>query len=950
VAQQQPDLFAYWGKARPANDSGPQLHLLPFHSLDVAATGRVLLQHQPALLRWLSTLVGVDQAQMLDWLTFWLALHDLGKFATSFQNQRPDLLLQLQKRASPKTYTGARHDVLGALIWRRYLLAEADALGVGPQASRHHDRLAPWVNAVTGHHGQPPISLNTSPAQHFDPCDKAAAAAFVREMRGLTPPDGALAVITKLPSADANRVGRHCSWWVAGIAVLADWLGSNTAYFRYAADPCPLGDYWHNVALVQAERAIAASGVRPQAVAAGAHLQDIFTHERIPALTPLQAWADSHQVVPGPQLYLLEDVTGAGKTEAALTLAYRLMAAGQADGVFIGLPTMATANAMYDRVSAVAQRMFASGSQPSVVLAHGRRDLVPSFRQSVLPADNPERDGKQADETASARCAAWLGDNRKKALLASVGVGTIDQALLAVLNARHQSLRLLGLFRKVLIVDEVHACDAYMQQLLEGLLQFHAAAGGSAILVSATLTAEMKRRLARAFSSGCDWEVPDLTGEAFPLVTQMNAGGCVELPLGTRPDVQRQVDVDYVISRGELVARLRATVRAGGCACWIRNTVVDAIDAWEWLQKELPEAQVTLFHARFALGDRAAIERELIEAFGPRGGSRQRCGRVVVATQVVEQSLDLDFDLVVSDLAPIDRLIQRAGRQHRHRRLADGTPTVQPDERGSPRLVVHGPAWSDDPEPEWFSGFFPRGAAVYPHAGQLWLTARELVTRGAYAMPDDARDLIEGVFGGDAEYPAALQRRSSEAEGRDWAAVNVAFASRLKIGTGYERGFGGEWLADDAAPALGGEDGWELVVATRLGEATVTLRIARWVEGQIDPWYPDVEADVAWEMSSVRAIARHFKAPVIERSVAATFEATTQSLPDQGRWSILLPFARNDKGVWKTLATDLRGRERCWVYSETAGLREESAEEHTRPSSSDELVTPHYPPITRGER
>jgi CRISPR-associated endonuclease/helicase Cas3 len=949
VAHPRENPFAYWGKARPIDDAGPRFHLLPFHCLDVAATGRVLLQRHPTLLRWLSTRFGVDPPQMLDWLAFWLALHDLGKFATSFQNQRPDLLQGLQQRASPKAYSGVRHDTLGEMLWRNHLLSGADVLRLGAQANRHHDRLSPWVNAVTGHHGQPPDGTRASLIQHFDACDRDAAASFVGELLDLVPPAAVLAAVLDVPKEDSVRVGRHCSWWVAGVAVLADWLGSNTEFFPYVTEPRSLADYWRDLALPRAERALASSGVLPQAPAAGARLQDIFSSERIPKLTPLQAWADSREVPSGPQLYLLEDVTGAGKTEAALTLAYRLMAAGAADGVFVGLPTMATANAMYERVSAVVNRMFAPGAQPSVVLAHGRRDLVSRFRGSVLAADRSEGDRRQADETASARCAAWLGDSRKKSLLASVGVGTIDQALLAVLHARHQSLRLLGLFRKVLIVDEVHACDAYMQELLEALLQFHATAGGSVILVSATLTATMKDRLARAFASGCDWQPPQLRGTGFPLITQVDAGGCLEVPVGTRPDVQRQIGVDYVSELDQLLARFRFAMDEGRCACWVRNTVVDVLEAWQLLREELPEARITVFHARFAFGDRAAIESELIAAFGPSGGPQQRRGRIVVATQVIEQSLDLDFDLVISDLAPIDRLIQRAGRQHRHPRLADGTPTTGLDRRGDLRLLVYGPAWCDDPKSDWFSRFFPRGAAVYPHVGQIWRTARELVTRGRYAMPGDARDLIERVFSGD-DCPAALQARSNEAEGRDWASVNVAFASRLKLETGYTRGVGGAWLADDASLTVSGDDGWDLGAPTRLGEATVTVRIGRCANGRIEPWCAASQAHEAWEASSVRVVARHFQTPVVDPASAAALEAATQSLPDEGRWSIVLPFTCDEAGIWQARARDARGRERRWVYSETTGLGEAAAEQRPRSGSSVEPRVPHDASINEDER
>jgi CRISPR-associated endonuclease/helicase Cas3 len=917
----EPSALAYWGKARPTSPDGPQFHPLPYHSVDVAATGRTYLERHPALLGWMSRLTGVPEPALLDWLTFWLALHDLGKFATSFQNQRPDLLLGLQQRSSAKAYVGARHDSLGELLWRQYLLVTADALGLGTQASRFGTRLAPWVQAVTGHHGEPPDAGQATRVAHFDACDEAAAASFVSETRALLPPDLALATLCALRTDEAVRISRICSWWFAGIAVLADWLGSNTRFFRYETRTMPLGDYWRERALPLARAAIEAAGVLPQPAASGSRLQDIFSRERIPTLTPLQSWADTSELPAGPQLHLLEDVTGAGKTEAALTLAYRLMNHGEASGIFIGLPTMATANAMFERVIAVAGRLFAPQAKPSVVLAHGRRDLVSSFRDAVLPADRAERDSRQSDDTASARCAAWIADHNKKALLASVGVGTIDQALLAVLPARHQSLRLLGLFGKVLVVDEVHACDAYMQELLEGLLHFHAAAGGSAILVSATLATAMKIKLAAAFAAGRDWRTPELSGNGYPLTTRVCADGVTEIQVATRPEVQRRIEVSYISDPRQIFGEIRAAADAGRCVCWVRNTVGDAIDAWDQLRRDYPELHCTLFHARFALGDRLAIESELLRAHGPRSGPSQRSGRVVVATQVIEQSLDVDFDLLISDLAPIDRLIQRSGRQQRHTRTADGTPVRGSDQRGGVRMVVLGPCWADTPSANWVSGFFPRGAAVYPHHGRLWLTARELTARGGFAMPEDARSLIETVYDIEAQFPESLQASENRAEGESWAAVNIASAARLKLATGYTRGSSGAWLLDDAAPALASEDGWDLGAVTRLGDPTVNVRIARWEDGLCMPWCAGGDG---WELSTVRVVARHIKEAIVDPTRKELLERARNALPDQGKWSILLPFTADADGTWQAQASDLLGRVRHWIYDGTTGLREAS--------------------------
>jgi len=221
-------------------------------------------------------------------------------------------------------------------------------------------------------------------------------------------------------------------------------------------------------------------------------------------------------IAQAPQIYLLEDVTGSGKTEAAMMLAYRMMEQGLAEGFFIGMPTMATANAMYKRLVEVNQKLFPDMGGAALIHAHNK--LMEEFAAPILPVGVPEQDHAQIDETASVRGSSWLADNNKSALLILAGIGTIDQALLAVLHSKHQSLRLLGLSNKVLIVDEVHACDAYMQGVLEILLEFHARAGKPAILLSATLPIRMKQALLTAYAKGCkhDSALPLHSG-AYPL-------------------------------------------------------------------------------------------------------------------------------------------------------------------------------------------------------------------------------------------------------------------------------------------------------------------------------------------------------------------------------------------------------------------------------------------------
>ena len=218
-----------------------------------------------------------------------------------------------------------------------------------------------------------------------------------------------------------------------------------------------------------------------------------------------------------------------------------------------------------------------------------------------------ERTANYGDETepASSRCSAWLADNRKKALLAEVGVGTIDQALMAILPSRHQSLRLLGLLGKLLVVDEVHACDDYMNRLLRSLLQAHAASGGSAILLSATLPLKQRQQLVDAFAEGAEWggrKLSKTREEDYPLFTHAHSENLDETRLATRDSVCRFVKVEMAHSPEDVECLLAATVAMGQCACWIGNTVSDARDAFIHLRNQYPTWHIDLFHARYAIG------------------------------------------------------------------------------------------------------------------------------------------------------------------------------------------------------------------------------------------------------------------------------------------------------------------------------------------------------------
>jgi len=584
------DFYSYWGKARTNDLDGPAYHPLVYHSLDVAAVGTVLLHRDKLMKQRLVTKTGVEETSLLPLLTFFLAAHDLGKFAEGFQNLRPDLFKDLQGRGSKKDYS-VRHDSLGNLLWRDLIwrtgwkdrwfrFADGDLYD-------WQEMVFPCMQAVTGHHGTPPRAefhgIKLSLDNHFDAGAKEAAISFIREVASLTLGQtfSSLAYDERF-----DLVFKRASWLLSGLAILSDWIGSDTSYFPYRTDVMPLSEYWVKHALSQAEVAVQASGVLPPQPCRRTGMNALFPEIEEPS--PLQEYVSSCQLSSGPQLFILEEATGSGKTEAALTIAHRLMAAGLAEGIFMALPTMATANAMYERLEGAYQRMYDGTEPASLVLAHSRRHLSARFQESIgLERQARDQNYTRDDETASSHCATWLADNRKKALLAAVGIGTVDQALLAVLPVRHQSLRLLGLGRSVLIVDEVHAYDPYMHTLLRNLLRFHAAQGGSAVLLSATLPRKTRQELAASFAHALGSSPFSLEKTDYPLATQVSWASAAEVPIESRSNTDRSVIIEMIHEEAAIEERLRLALRSGQCACWIRNTVDDAVNAYRRLAEDL---------------------------------------------------------------------------------------------------------------------------------------------------------------------------------------------------------------------------------------------------------------------------------------------------------------------------------------------------------------------------
>ena len=685
------------------SDAEGRTHAALWHMLDVAAAAQKLILQGP---------LAALPAPCRNAILFLIALHDCGKISNEFRDQ-------IEKGKIPTDHS--RHWRLSDVILRLNDALVARHLGGDPVPREI------LYAAVSGHHGRPPLREGRRGLHYQKQAIGSEALADTAALIEALAPIFTPASLDGVTEAEARRL----SWLVSGLTVEADWIGSNSEWFPFTKPDLELNHYWTK-AQRQAVEALACAGLRqsrpssellPEALVGG-------------ALRPMQAAVAGVALPAGPCLALIEDTTGAGKTEAALILAHRMIVAGKAHGLYYALPTTATADAMFGRLRPMLRRMFKG--KPSLALLHGRRAFSDEF---------DEVKGNRGDAPSDAACAAWIADDRRLSLLAEIGVGTIDQALMAVLPTRFNTLRLAALADRVLIVDEAHAYDPYMEAELQTLLRFHAMLGGSAIVMTATLPQSMRQGFAAAFQAGL------AVAESGPFTPSYPALSVIGVKITSHavnpvPATCRSIAVTRLPDTGSAVATVVEGAKKGAACLWVRNAVDDAIAAVAMLRDAGINAD--LLHARFAMTDRLTAEARVLDTFGK--DAINRAGKVLVATQVVEASLDLDFDLMVSDLAPVGALIQRAGRLWRHMDLRPAVVRPVP----GPCLHILSPDPGAVADARWLHGVLEAGAWVYPQDVQ-WRSAAATFAAGRITS---ARWLAGPDRGRTWHRPHALARRA----------------------------------------------------------------------------------------------------------------------------------------------------------------------------------------------
>lgn len=705
---------------------------------------------------------------------FLAGVHDIGKATPVFQAKVPVLAQQLRDHGLPIGFDVTSedkrrlpHGLAGQVILETFLVRR----GWRQQNARQLGAI------VGGHHGIPPELGEVDvaylrPILLGDPSWEAVQAALLAGMERRAGVD--------LDHLRGREIGQPAAVLLTGLVIVADWIASN-------ASLCHLTPIGRQPAF-HPERARQAWGrlglPRPWCAIDSGLDADRLLAERFGLGSPGAAAARPVQEaalreartcdVPG--VLVIEAPMGEGKTEAAFLAAEVIAARTGASGCFVALPTQATTNAMFDRVLDWLPRLpddTSEGSRHSVELAHGRALLDPRFRglrehrSSGIHLDDGalNRTGQASEQKTVDAYVHWWMTNRKKSPLADFAVGTIDQLLFAALQARHVALRHLGLAGKVVVVDEVHAYDAYMSVYLDRVLEWLGAYGVSVILLSATLPGATRDRLVEAYRKGrsamstpvADWVVPTWDSPdsglvptssvtqpppdvrpAYPALTAFIGGEAVtrDVPASTRSTT---VDIELLGDGVEaLMTLLNDALEAGGCALVVRNTVKRAQETYHHLASRFAQHEVSLHHSRFLASDRALNDGWLRSTFGPSEASGSRPHRhVVVATQVAEQSLDIDFDLLVTDCAPIDLVLQRVGRLHRHQRS-------RPSRLERARCVVVADDWSSVP-PSFTSG----SESVYDR-WTLVQSARLLTEKVAagipLTLPDDIAGLVHEAY------------------------------------------------------------------------------------------------------------------------------------------------------------------------------------------------------------
>ena len=742
----------FWAKSEPRHGYPKRIHLLEHHLADVGACFEALLL-QPTIRQRLARSGGLDSLDdaTAARLALFAALHDIGKVNVGFQTQIwQDADFSSGRQPTAFRRVGHTRDMVPVLDeYGDKATSEwfFPALGF--------DEFLDWDDsdgltvcalfvATLSHHGSPlnlSENLSRNPTawrryQNLDPVE------YVNRIGELARQWFPAAFTDDAPPLPSKSEFQHM---FLGLCTLADWIGSKEEWFPFCDKP--QDDYMDIVARTQARDAVSAIGLDLAEQRGGLtnrlpYFSDLFG---FPPNAIQQTATETPLCEP---LVIIESETGSGKTEAALSRFALMYEAGLVDGLYFALPTRAAATQLHERVTRFVKRMFPGGNGPEPVLA------VPGYLKAGDISGRHLQDyvvwwDDHADAATRSRC--WAAESSKRYLAAQIAVGTVDQAMMAALKVRHAHMRAACLSRNLLVVDEVHASDTYMRRIIKALLDAHIGAGGYALLMSATLGSAARRQWLSAgrFNINDAPPLDEAVDAHYPAVSVRDAGGESIAAAGENGQEKTvAISAEPLINDFDRVAETALqAAQSGAKTLVIRNTVSNAIETQEALERAAGNDRellfsvngtTTLHHSRFAVDDRRLLDGEVERELGK---DRRPGGIVVVGTQTLEQSLDIDADLLITDLCPVDVLLQRIGRLHRHQR--DNRPAghekpacivLTPDSEDlSPLLQRSGPNRT---------GLGPHGY-VYPDLRVLEATRRLIGDYPQWRIPEMNRLLVE---------------------------------------------------------------------------------------------------------------------------------------------------------------------------------------------------------------
>lgn len=730
VAHRTPQARALWAKS--GDDTG-YLNL-PQHLVDTACAAAAVfdLWVPQSLTDWLAGRLGVNTDDVRS-IYLWLAgVHDLGKATLTFQCQSygaefeclfsavRDAGLPDEMNHYERGLAKFPHGVASGLIVGKWLRKNGFDASFGRVVDAHHG--IPSSGAAESEERALNSYKQPWKAVHAELLDAMAELTQVREPLGRASGD----------SVPAQQM-------LTGLVVMADWIASNQDAFPMVVDGTQEERLRRGMDMTDLTGPWSPTNT-------GGGPDRVFERAFGFAPRPVQrAFVEAASGLGQPGLLVLEAETGVGKTEAALAAAQAI--GGGAQGIYFAAPTMATANGLLERVMAWAQSSTEEDKVTSMYLAHSKNQLAEPYRKLRYYGV-----GKDYGDRGHVVASTWMS-GRRRGLLSNVVVGTVDQVLMLALKQRYSMLRHVALAGKVVIFDEVHAFDTYTSDYLMRTIRWLAYYGASVIVMSATLPPGRRQELVAAYTEA---ELPDVPEGAYPLITVATQESVEAIPVAPTPlslEAGIRICGDEL---GDLSRELSQLIDAGGCALIICNTIARAQETYRHLAEEYP-GEVELHHAGFMAWQRAEKEDALRAELGPdaRRGEGRPHRRLVVATQVAEQSLDIDADLLITDIAPVDLLIQRIGRLHRHRRPESDRPA----KLRAPQVLVRGITVTE-PVPEFDSG----AAAVY---GEKLLLATMANLPTVFRRPDDIPGLVATVYSDDPGIPDAWSEAWAEAVAED---------------------------------------------------------------------------------------------------------------------------------------------------------------------------------------